>query len=247
MLSMNNTWRDFEQAQPKIAVLPVGAVEQHGSHLPVGTDSIIAAEYADRLARHLDAYLLPTLAVSSSIEHRKALGTVYLRADTLALVIRDIADSLCGSGFKQLLIVNGHGGNYILKPAIRQLNKDYEDRQAEMEVVLLNGMNVNMDNGNRLTQYPPSSDIHAGEKETSLIMHLRPELVREHVQGGVLPDVDQSMLDYLDMTETCADGYWGHPEAATAEKGRLIAERFVPCAMEYLGKLKRLKAQLRLK
>ncbi|MDF2670931.1 MAG: Creatininase, partial [Paenibacillus sp.] len=139
MLSMNNTWRDFEQAQPQIAVLPVGAVEQHGSHLPVGTDNIIAAEYAERLARHLDAYLLPTLAITSSIEHRKALGTVYLRATTLELIVRDISDSLYGSGFKQLLIVNAHGGNYILKPAIRQLNRDYEERQAEMEVVLLNG------------------------------------------------------------------------------------------------------------
>ncbi|MDF2657427.1 MAG: putative creatinine amidohydrolase [Paenibacillus sp.] len=246
MLSMNNTRRDIEQAQPQIAVLPVGALEQHGSHLPIGTDSMIAAEYAEQLAQHLDAFLLPTLAISSSIEHRKAIGTVYLRADTLALVIRDIADSLYGSGFKQLLLVNGHGGNYILKPAIRQLNRDYADRQAEMEVVLLSGAIINAIGDDSPFKHPGSSDIHAGEKETSLIMHLRPDLVRQPVPGGgVLPEADQSMLDYLDMTELCADGYWGYPDSATPEKGRLIAERFVPRAIDYLEKLKRLKASLR--
>ncbi|WP_164821482.1 creatininase family protein [Paenibacillus koleovorans] len=245
MLTMSHTWRDFEQTRPQIAVLPVGAVEQHGSHLPVGTDCFIAAEFAERLALHLDAYLLPTLAITCSIEHRKALGTVYLRADTLALVIRDIADSLCESGFKQLLIVNGHGGNYILKPAIREFNRDYEDRQAEMEVVLLAGAIVGANAGGP-NQHPASSDVHAGEKETSLMLHLHPELVRESVPGGsVLPEVDQSMLDYLDMTETCADGYWGYPESASPEKGRLFAEHFVACALDYLDKLKRLKAKLR--
>lgn len=245
MLSMNNTRRDFEQAQPQIAVLPVGALEQHGSHLPIGTDSIIAAAYAEQLAHHLNAFLLPTLAITSSIEHRKAIGTVYLRADTLALVIRDIADSLHGSGFKQLLLVNGHGGNYILKPAIRQLNRDYADRQTEMEVVLLSGAIINAIGDDNPSKHPGSGDIHAGEKETSLIMHLRPDLVRQPVPGGVLPEVDQSMLDYWDMTELCADGYWGYPDSATAEKGRLIAERFVPRAIDYLEKLKRLKARLR--
>src|SRR5690242_12092910 len=128
MLNMYNTRRDFLTTDCTTAVLPVGAIEQHGSHLPVGTDTIIAGEIALRIAERLDAYLLPSISIASSIEHREAKGTVYLKADTLALVIRDITESLQYSGFKRLIIYNGHGGNWILKPTVRQLDRDFKDK-----------------------------------------------------------------------------------------------------------------------
>src|SRR4051812_47128875 len=125
MLTIHNTRDEFASRPCTTAVLPVGAVEQHGQHLPVGTDILLAQSVAEQLAQKLDAYLLPPLAITSSIEHRKAKGTVYLRADTLALVVRDIAASLRDSGFTRLVLANCHGGNWILKPTLRQLNRDW--------------------------------------------------------------------------------------------------------------------------
>src|SRR5687767_1310351 len=102
MLTIHHTRDDFARGSPTVAVLPIGAVEQHGSHLPVGTDILLAESFAKALAERLAAYLLPPLAISSSIEHRKSRGTVYLRADTLALAVRDIVTCLRDSGFKRL-------------------------------------------------------------------------------------------------------------------------------------------------
>jgi len=133
MLTMYNSKRDFEASDCTTAVLPVGAIEQHGSHLPVGTDTIFAGEYAARLAEKLDAYLLPVLPITSSIEHRKGKGTVYINGETLSLLLRDIAESLQISGFRKLIIVNFHGGNWTIKPTVRRLNREL----AELQTILV--------------------------------------------------------------------------------------------------------------
>src|SRR5688500_11865137 len=133
MLTIDDTRNAFGETRCTVAVLPIGAIEQHGAHLPVGTDLMLAEAIAKPLAEKLDAYLLPAIAISSSIEHRKAKGTVYLRAETLARLVRDVAESLRASGFERLVLVNFHGGNWILKPTIRQLNRDL----AKFRVVLL--------------------------------------------------------------------------------------------------------------
>src|SRR5687767_10168629 len=133
MLTIHDTRTEFDSRTCTTAVLPVGAVEQHGKHLPFGTDIMLAEAVAKPIAEKLDAYLLPAVAISASIEHRKARGTVYLRAQTLGAVVGDIAASLRDSGFQRLVIVNFHGGNWILKPTVRELNRDL----APFRIVLL--------------------------------------------------------------------------------------------------------------
>lgn len=227
MLTMYNTRVDFHESV-KVAVLPIGAIEQHGSHLPMGTDCIIAEELARRVAQRLSAYLLPVIGISSSIEHREAKGTVYLRADTLALVIRDIACSLHDSGFNRLILINGHGGNWILKPTIRQLNRDLEG----LITILVHSSVSNPRNHEVLEQ--PANDIHAGEKETSLIMHLSKEHVRECIVSEERTFYPQEYMDYLDNMALTEDGYWGYPELATKEKGEKLVELLEECAMAYI-------------
>src|SRR5438309_1400121 len=116
MLTISNTRPDFSSTKTTIAIWPIGAVEQHGAHLPVSTDVLLAEALAERIARPLGAYLLPVLPITCSIEHRLSRGTVYVRAETLAAVVRDVAASLQESGFRRLVLVNAHGGNWILKP-----------------------------------------------------------------------------------------------------------------------------------
>ena len=88
MLTIHDTRTEFDSRTCTTALLPVGAVEQHGKHLPFGTDIMLAEAVAKPIAEKLDAYLLPAVAISASIEHRKARGTVYLRAQTLAEIER---------------------------------------------------------------------------------------------------------------------------------------------------------------
>lgn len=246
MLSMYNTRRDLEQSDCTTAVLPIGALEQHGSHLPLGTDTIFAQELAKRIAEQLDAYLLPVIPITSSIEHREVKGTVYLQSTTLALIVRDIAESLRYSGFRKLLVVNFHGGNWSLKPAIRQLNKEYAAQQAGMEVILLFTPGIPDPRTATIVEHT-QHDIHAGEFETSLMLALSPELVKEIRPQSEPTTVPQDYMDYFDTSEITEDGYWGFPEAGTAEKGRQLMDLQVDIALNYLAKLEAFKTKVEAK
>jgi creatinine amidohydrolase len=230
MLTTHHTREDLRGAACTTAVLPVGAIEQHGRHLPLDTDVLLASALASRLAESLSAYLLPPQAFSSSIEHRGAKGTVYLRADTLALVIRDVAASLRDSGFTRLVLANGHGGNWILKPTVRQLNRDWPD----FRVIL-----INPDLPAALVSEVehPVGDVHGGELETSLMLHLYPDQVRPVIASGEKSFPPQPFLDYFDITDLTAAGHWGWPEAATAAKGRQLFEAMVGSALDFIAAL----------
>ena len=229
------TARDFGEgiraSDVTTAVLPIGAVEQHGGHLPFDTDALLAGALAERLAAGLGGYLLPTLAISSSIEHRGAKGTVYLRAETLAAVIGDIAQSLHASGFRRLILANGHGGNWVLKPAIRTVNRADPGFRAVLVTTELRPEFA------ATVFRHPTGDIHAGEIETSLMLHLFPQQVRRVNQASPASFPDQRMLDYFDATELTPSGYWGWPEFATAEKGALAFEHLVSAALLFVAEV----------
>lgn len=239
MLTMYNTKQDFEQTECTVAVLPVGAIEQHGSHLPVGTDAMLAHEFAGSLARHLDAYLLPVVPISSSIEHRKGKGTVYIKAETLAFMLRDIAESLQYSGFRKLVIVNFHGGNWIMKPTVRRMNREL----ADMQVILLHA-DIAVHRHHEVLDHV-HHDVHAGEFETSLMLHLHPGYVSE-IAGEAEPVfVPQSFMDYFDATDLTGDGYWGFPRDGTAEKGKHVLDLMVKCGLDYIREVDEVTSRLR--
>ncbi|MBO9610339.1 MAG: creatininase family protein [Paenibacillaceae bacterium] len=239
MLTIHHTKRDFEETDCTVAVLPVGAVEQHGSHLPVGTDTLFAEAFAKGVAVALDAYLLPAIAIASSIEHRKGKGTVYIQSDTLALIVRDIAASLQYAGYRKLIVVNFHGGNWVLKPTIRNLNREL----ANLDVILLQYDAAAHRHGEIFKH--TQGDLHAGEFETSLMLHLYPELVKTIKRPEQAREfVPQAFMDYFDVTELTEDGYWGFPEEGTADKGKRLMELLVQCGLEYLERVERTREEI---
>jgi len=224
MYSVENTWKEIRDSGVEVAVVPFGAIEQHGHHLPLGTDWMIAKAVARGLAEKLNAFLLPAMPYGNSREHMAFPGTITLRPSTLAAVLEDIVDSLRHHGIKRIVVFSAHGGNWILKPTLREINFKY----PEISIVWAGG--VVPERGD-----VPPEDIHAGKDETSTILHLRPDLVK-----GTSPDLDspgvvgQEFIDYVGLEKTTKTGAWGVPSRASAELGMERVEEAVNRQAEYV-------------
>lgn len=205
----------------RLAFLPVGSVEQHGLHLPLTTDGIIASALAKELAsRFQPSYLLPLLPFSSSFEHSAFPGSVSLRTQTLAAVVSDIIDSLTKDNMRYV-IVNCHMGNHLLRNITQELN-------IPQPRVLLVPNHRHWENTYRAAglSSTTSSDMHAGEGETSLLLHLAPETV----ETDKLEDVYQParpLLEVVGMKPYTPTGAIGFPSLASAEKGATLLHALV--------------------
>lgn len=213
-----------------LVVQPIGAVEQHGPHLPVMTDAYVAERIAALAAdvAGTGVWLLPPLHYGKSTEHLGWAGTMSLSSETLLAVLRDVGRSVAASGFTRLAFVNGHGGN----PALL----DVAARDIRTETGLL----VFPVTTGRLGVPPgiglPDAEfsIHGGHVETSVMLHLAPDAVRmdRAVAGGtqlpaLYPAGGELSLEGALPTAWVSDdlttnGVIGDPRSATAEIGKEI-------------------------
>lgn len=231
-----STSLEIAAARPEIAVFGIGATEQHGRHLPIGTDWITISEISRRVALELNALLIPAIPFSMSECHGPLEGTVWLKPATLAAVIRDVARSLREQGIRKLLILNGHGGNFVLEPIIQELNREYP-----YFTVIMPAEVWAVAEGDEAIYETATSEVHAGEAETSVQLYLTPDRVRPERMDYV-PPVGREFLDYVSMERISPDGVWGIPSYGQAGKGeRAIAAqvqaivRFARQAFEVLG------------
>ncbi len=206
MLDWRATWRDLE-TPPWLAILPLGSIEQHGPHLPIGTDWYIASYLGEGVARVLDAWLLPTQPYSCAQEHQDFPGTITLRPATLAVLFADIVASLGRMSVPRLVILNYHGGNMALKSIVRDLNR----QQRDVTVMMLNPYEG-------VPGLTMTEDLHSGDFETSQWLYLQPELVRPTAEDFV-PSVPPERLDQIGLRAISPQGLWGRPSAATAARG----------------------------
>jgi creatinine amidohydrolase len=196
---MDMTWRDFASGDVArwIAVLPLAAIEQHGPHLPLGTDTLIAEAYLARaralLPDVLPVTFLPVQTVGQSVEHTAFPGTLSLAGDTLAGILRDLGAGVHRAGVRKLVLVNSHGGNLQAM------------ERAAFELRAQHGMLVVTVSWHRFG-YPADTfaraeqihGIHAGEIETALMRAARPELVRmQHAKN--FPSDAQAMEQEFEM------------------------------------------------
>src|SRR5437588_264402 len=156
-----------------VAVLPVGSFEQHGPHLPLITDTVIACAIADVLARAYDLHLLPPLTFSCSHEHAAFPGTVSISPSTLAAVVADILTDIARAGIDHLVLVNAHGGNYVLSNVVQQANVT-----RRMAVLFPGSADWKVARVAAGCATGTHDDMHAGEVETSILLHVAPDLLR---------------------------------------------------------------------
>ena len=216
-----------------VAVLPVGSFEQHGRHLPLATDTIVACAIAEAIASRYDLILLPPITIACSHEHAAFPGTVSISAPTLHAIIRDVAASLEQQGIDKLVLVNGHGGNYVLGNVVQEANvvgprmalfphRDDWDRARKA--------------GGLLTT--SHEDMHGGELETSVLLHVASDQVRSAFEDDdwVAPDRTHIHLRRLDAY--APSGIVGRPSLATSAKGELVLADLVESFRQHLQLLK---------
>jgi len=199
-----------------VAVLPVGSFEQHGAHLPLATDAIVTCAIAEGVATSHNLFLLPPITLSCSHEHSAFAGTVTISASTLCQVIRDLEASLEHQGIRKLVLINGHGGNYVLGNVVQEANvgerrmalfphrDDWEHARRRASLVT----------GNH-------EDMHGGELEVSILLHVAPHLVRSGYKDDDWIADERTHLHIRGMAGYTESGMIGRPSLATREKGEL--------------------------
>ena len=231
------TWTTIQAMPDKdnvVLIQPIGAIEQHGPHLPLIVDAAISTAVVGRTLSKLDeeipAYALPTLHYGKSNEHWHFPGTITLSAQTLITMLMEVGESLYRSGFRKLVFVNGHGGQpQILEIVARDLHQKYEDFMV-FPCFVWNVPNIALE---LLTPKEAELGIHAGDAETSLLLSLLPDQVRMQDAVAEYPAElpQESLLSIegkLPFAWTTRDlsrsGVIGDPLTATAEKGdRILA------------------------
>ena len=209
-----------------LCVLPVGAVEQHGRHLPASTDTDIATALCRAASARSGAPLLPTLWAGSSHAHTTAWpGTLSLSPRLLIDVVVELATWIRASGFTRLLLVNFHVGNAApLRVAVDEIRA-----RGELRVGLVSWYELTPEIAAEVTA--DADDWHAHAAETSLMLHLRPELVdRDEIRD----DEDRTgdlVLSYT-VAETSREGLTGAPSRASAEQGAALFEAVVAALAE---------------
>jgi len=231
------TWQEIEQMPNKedvVIIQPIGAIEQHGHHLPVAVDSAISlgviGKALEQLSPDLPAYALPCLYYGKSNEHCGFPGTITLSANTLLSVIQEMAVSIYRSGFRKLVLMNSHGGQpQIMEIAARDLHQEYPD----FAVFPLFTWRVPHNVSDLLTPEEREYGIHAGDAETSIMLSLLPEqvkmehAVKEYPQGlpeSSLLDMEGKLPFAWVTKELSRSGVMGDATVATKEKGDRILQ-----------------------
>jgi creatinine amidohydrolase len=213
-------------ADSGVAVIATGSVEQHGGHLPLGTDAFAALSVAERVAERLDTVVASTGPVGIAPYHLPWPGSLSLSPATLAAIVTDICGGLRSAGAERIIVVNWHEGN---SPTLR-LAAGAAQQQHGVQILIAEAHVITS------SQYPDEMEFtHAGAMETAAVLAYDADLVRldqatepsDHAAGEAAhglyrrPDVYPVLSDFHDIAPT---GWYGHPALADRARAEEIAE-----------------------
>jgi creatinine amidohydrolase len=224
-----DTTLDERERAATVALLPIGSFEQHGPHLPLTTDTVVAATLAREIAAAYPVRRLPPITISCSHEHAAWPGTVSISATTLAAIVRDVAASVHRAGVTSLVLVNGHGGNYVLGNLVQEASL------GALRMALFPG-ELDWDAARDTAGLATSalSDMHAGELETSILLHSHPHLVTPRFEQSDWLADDRRHLLSRGLQAYTESGVVGRPSLASARKGQDLLASLVQSFAAYL-------------
>lgn len=233
----NMTWLEAKEslAEVRFALLPIGAIEQHGPHLPVDTDAIIAEYLGCRVAKALRGLLLPVMSYGASWSLRQFPGTISLSPQTIVSFICDVSDSLYRHGLTWLMVLNCHLGNAA---SLKEAERSLRDRPGGRIAILnLPGLEKASEDVCTTPRWHPAY-LHSCEVETSIMLAIDPRschmerAVREYPE--VPPYLSAVSVPWDQITNT---GVIGDATVATAEKGRYIVEKVLAASCDVILRL----------
>lgn len=224
----------FEKEREAIrtVILPCGSVEEHGPHLPLGTDTLHAMALANAVARRAPVWAAPPLwygLCRSSSEHP---GTVGIRSATLHALIRDVVESFYRQGMRIVVILSGHAGGTHMATLV-DAAEEMMDRLPDLRLAVCSVLDIGRTAWASIQETP--KDSHAGEVETSLMLHLHP-----HWVSGTAEEAYPTFPEHILVRNKRAfwpTGVWGNPQAASAEKGRRLMEASISALVTLIERL----------
>jgi len=223
---VNLTWDEAEKRlrEARVAILPLGSCEQHGYHLPLGTDTTMAERISERVAELVGGIVLPVVPYGQVWSAKHFPGTISLRSSTLKSVLTDVCISLERHGVKAVAFISGHLGNLSV---VKECARDLLDICPKLQTMYFCYPDYkNLAKGIMETKLWNESVFHAGEIETSLMLAVDPDSCRMDRAIADFPPVPEK-LEYTPMFwhEFNRSGVFGDATAATAEKGSKYFDR----------------------
>jgi len=222
-------------------VFAVGSNEQHGPHLPTSTDSLIGEALANKVAGKLGNTLqAPSINVGCSELHMALPGTISLKPETLKSLIRDYCVSLARHGFKNIIILPSHGGNFdAVREVVNELNQSLEEVNVVAYTDLKGLLRFLAEFSSKHGIPSGESGVHAGESETSMVLAVRKDLVdMEHAEEGFVG----SFEDKIDLVRSqgikalTRNGVIGDPQKGEAKKGEEYLELWAEKMVDFIRK-----------
>ena len=234
MLIEEMTMREFEEGlkRTRTVYIPFGSVEEHGSHLPLSTDTIQAYEVGKKAARLIPLFVAPPIHYGSCRSTSCHPGTISISTTTLKALLKDIVRSFRLQGMKNIIVVTGHaGGSHRM--ALQDAGEELIAEFSDINIAVVTEYDLARIEGKLIIE--TEGDAHAGEIETSRILHSHPLLVKGKGERE-FPDFPLGIL-VREKRKYWPNGVWGDPSKASAEKGRLLEEMVVKRIVEIVRKM----------
>lgn len=212
--------------------LPFGATEEHGPHLPLSTDTLHAIEVGRKLALKRDIFIAPPIPYGVCRSTSQHPGTITLRTATLRALVLDIITSLHSQGLRNFVLLTGHAGGTHTSVLI-DAGEELLERFPDIRIAVLTEFMLAAKEGRELIETP--DDSHAGEIETSRMLHSHPHLVRGTAEREY-PEFPSGIL-VRDKKKYWSGGVWGDPSRASAAKGRQLEELVVDALDRFVNRL----------
>ncbi len=228
MILENITMKEFKGhlKKTKTILFPFGTIEEHGTHLPLNTDTLIIHEILKRVSKKRRVFVAPPIYYGVCTTTNQHPGTISITPETLRRLTRDIVKDSYNKGLRKFYLISGHGGGLHMS-ALKEVAEELIEELKGATMAVISPYDVLRKGLSEIADTP--NDSHAGEIETSLVLYLAPELVKgrskEEYPKLPRPYVVKNKLKYW------RGGVWGNPAAASREKGekavRLIVNKII--------------------